>query len=296
MMPAVRARSVLFGAAPVLVSAMLAAPALAHQPVMDMAPRWKGGYGFQIRQTHYGSSSLLNGTSEIANPFGLDKSVSTTWLEGIYTFRREVRLTVKIPYIDQSRTGLQGGAPVSASGRGLGDVVIGLPLKRYENRETATSNIAITPSIRLPTGDTDGGFPVGDGSTDFGVSFSASFESAGIYQYYDLWFWENGSGENGIDQGDEIGFDANIGWHPYHDNLTNTGIFLMWDLAARYEGDGRDLFGPTGGQRISTGLAAVYYTGGIMLRGEYRTPVHENVTGTQLSRGDEIGIGIGFVF
>ena len=34
--------------------------AFAHQPVMDMAPRWSGGYGFQIRHESFGSDRMIN--------------------------------------------------------------------------------------------------------------------------------------------------------------------------------------------------------------------------------------------
>lgn len=275
---------------------VLALPGLAHQPVMDMAPRWKDGWGFQLRQEHYGSDELLAGDSDVANPFGRDKSVDTTWLEGIYTFRREVRLSVKIPYVDKSRTILRDGAPITESGSGLGDIIIGLPLKRYTNDVSATSNIAVTPSIRLPTGSTSDAFPVGDGSTDLGVSFSASWEKADLYQYYDLYYWKNGDGDRGIAQGDEIGFDANIGWHPYHDNLSNSGVFVMLDISARHEERGRDTHGVTGGDRLSAGPVFVWYRGGVMFRAEYKTPLYEKVEGVQVSRGDELNIGIGFVF
>tara|TARA_R110002167_G_scaffold207882_3_gene411946 strand:+ start:337 stop:1221 length:885 start_codon:yes stop_codon:yes gene_type:complete len=278
------------------LSLLSATPALAHQPVMDMAPRWQQGYGFQIRQEYHSSDDLLSGNSDMDNPLGRDKSVNTTWLEGIYTFKREVRLTVKIPYMDQKRTVVRNGVPVQESGRGLGDIVIGVPLKRYTNKESATSNIAFTPSIRLPTGSTDGDFSPGDGSTDVGVSFSASWEKADLYQYYDLFYWKNGDGDNGIQEGNEIGFDANIGWHPYHNNLTNKGVFLMWDVSARYEKRGQDTAGITGGKRLSSGPVFVYYQGGMMIRAEYKYPFYEDVYGTQLSYGQEFNVGIGFVF
>ena len=35
--------------------------ALGHQPVMDMAPRWAGGGGFQFRYETLGSNKLLDG-------------------------------------------------------------------------------------------------------------------------------------------------------------------------------------------------------------------------------------------
>jgi len=281
---------------PALFGFALTTNVSAHQPVMDMAPRWEHGYGFQIRYESYGSDTLLNGESEVDNPFNRDNDVSITWLEGIYTFRREVRLSVKIPYVDHHRGVVQNGASVQESGRGLGDVIVGVPLKRYKNDAAATRNIAFTPSIRLPTGSTSGDYPVGDGSTDLGVSFSASFEKADLYQYYDLFYWKNGDGDRGINEGDELGLDINIGWHPYHDNVKNEGIFLMLDASLRYQDRGQNLEGTTGGKRILTGPVFVYYRKGIMFRAEYKYPVYEDLYGTQVSRGPELNVGLGFVF
>ncbi len=281
---------------PALFGFALTTNVSAHQPVMDMAPRWEHGYGFQIRHESFGSDTLLNGDSEVDNPFNRDNDVSITWLEGIYTFRREVRLSVKIPYVDHHRSVVQNGASVQESGRGLGDVIVGVPLKRYKNDAAATRNIAFTPSIRLPTGSTSGDYPVGDGSTDLGVSFSASFEKADLYQYYDLFYWKNGDGDRGINEGDELGLDINIGWHPYHDNVKNEGIFLMLDASLRYQDRGQNLEGTTGGKRILTGPVFVYYRKGIMFRAEYKYPVYEDLYGTQVSRGPELNVGLGFVF
>jgi len=281
---------------PVIFGIALTANVRAHQPVMDMAPRWNHGYGFQIRHESYGSDTLLSGDSAVENPFNRDNDVNITWLEGIYTFRREIRLSVKIPYVNHSRTVVQNGIAVPESGDGLGDVIVGVPLKRYKNDASATSNIAFTPSIRLPTGSTSGDYPVGDGSTDLGVSFSASFEKADLYQYYDLFYWKNGDGDRGIKEGDELGLDINVGWHPYHDNVKNEGVFLMLDASLRYQHRGQNLQGTTGGKRLLTGPVFVYYRNGIMLRAEYKYPIYEDLYDTQVSRGPELNIGIGFVF
>ena len=67
----------------------------AHQPVMDMAPRWSGGWGFQFRYETLGSDR------EIGKEYnGLSKSYyrNTTWFEGVYTWKRSIRATFKIPY------------------------------------------------------------------------------------------------------------------------------------------------------------------------------------------------------
>ena len=51
-----------------LLILIAAAPASAHQPVMDMAPRWADGYGIQLRQVHFGSDDLVRGNDSIDNP------------------------------------------------------------------------------------------------------------------------------------------------------------------------------------------------------------------------------------
>ena len=271
-------------------------PVWAHQPVMDMAPRWEGGYGFQVRQESRFSDTLLDGDSEVANPSGRKRKVSKTWFEGVYTFKREVRASFKLPYVEQSRTVVQSGMPVRQEASGVGDLVLGVLLKRYENRAAETSNIAITPSIRLPTGSTKGDFPVGDGSTDFGISFSMSMEKANLYQYYDVFYWKNGKGKKGIDEGDELGLDINIGWHPYHNNLTNSGVFAMVDFSARHQKKGLDAEGVTGGTRVSMGPVLVLYRQNMMFRAEYKVPVYEKVFDTQVAFGPQFNVGIGFVF
>ena len=277
-------------------SSLLATSIWAHQPVMDMAPRWEHGYGFQVRYESYGSDMLLSGDSKVGNRLDRENDAAITWLEGVYTFKREVRLSLKIPYVDHQRTVVENGVAVEQSGSGLGDIVIGLPLKRYTNEASATSNVAVTPSIRLPTGSTSGDYPVGDGSTDLGISFSVSFEKADLYQYYDLFFWKNGDGDRGIRAGDEIGFDANVGWHPYHDNVKNEGVFLMLDASLHHQDPGQNLEGTTGGTRLAMGPVFVYYLKGMMFRAEYKLAVYEKLFDTQVSRGSELNVGIGFVF
>lgn len=268
----------------------------AHQPVMDMAPRWKGGYGFQVRQELRFSDTLLDDDSEINNPLGRKRRVNTTWLEGIYTFKREVRASIKIPWIDQSRTMLRGGVPVKEESSGLGDIIIGMPLKRYQNEFSTTTNVAFTPSLRIPTGKTSGDFPLGDGSWDVNLSLSRSTEAAGLYQYYDLFYWINNKGKRGIEDGNQVGFDANIGIHPFHNNVTNSGVFLMMDVSARYQDSGHDTSGTTGGTRISIGPVLVLYRDNIMFRAEFKNPAYEKVFDTQVSYGSEVNVGVGITF
>lgn len=272
------------------------APAWAHQPVMDMAPRWKAGYGVQVRHEWRGSDTLKDGDSEVDNPSGRRKRVNTTWLEGVYTFTRAARVTFKLPWIDQSRVTVKDGARLRQTDSGWGDLILALPLKRYGNKGATTWNIGFTPSIRIPTGSTTADFPVGDGSTDFGVSASYSRESPLLYQFHELFYWVNTRGKKGIAAGDQVGLDVNVGLHPYHNNATNSGIFVMWDLSTRHQDRGVDTGGTTGGTRISTGPILVLYRSNVMFRAEYRVPVYEKVNGTQVSFGPDINVGIGITF
>ena len=272
--------------------------ALAHQPVMDMAPRWSEGFGFQVRYENFGSDDLMDGDSEISNPLGLKRYVKTLWLEGVYTFDRSIRATFKLPYIDQSRTKNIVGVGVRQSNSGIGDLVIGLPLKHYRNKRAFTDNFSITPSIRVPTGSSSGDFPISDGSVDLGISFSYSSESPKYYTLIDLFYWLNTEGKNGMHEGDELALDINLGYHPFHSNETNSGVFVMWDVTARYNDDpsSATLTTATGGQRLQMGPVLVLYKDNIMLRTEYKHLIYEKTSGISNSRGSEFSIGLGITF
>jgi len=270
----------------------------AHQPVMDMAPRWKQGYGFQVRHEYFGSDTLLDGRDEIANPLGLKRYVNKTWLEGVYTFDRSIRATFKIPYIDQRRTRNIGGVGVRQSKSGIGDMVLGLPLKYYRNKMAFTENFSFTPSIRIPTGSSTGDFALGDGSVDVGLSFSYSSESPKFYTLIDLYYWINTKGTKGMHEGDELGLDINLGYHPLHSNETNSGVFVMWDISARENDFPTPATTTTasGGQRLQMGPVLVLYKDSLMFRAEYKHPVYEKTSGISNSRGSEFSVSLGITF
>ncbi len=272
--------------------------AYAHQPVMDMAPRWENGYGFQLRHEYYGSDKLMDGDSQIDNPLRLERFVHRTWLEGVYTFDRAARVTFKIPYVDQKRTKNLSGVAVKQSNEGVGDLIVGMPLKHYTNQGAGTQNFGFTPSLRLPTGSSSGDFPISDGSTDLGLSFSHSYESVKYYTLIDAFAWINTEGEHGMHEGNEYGLDINLGYHPYHNNDTNSGAFVMWDISARHHDDAsrETLTTATGGQRIHTGPLFVLYKDNIMFRAEYKYPLYENAGGISNSRGHDFNVGVGITF
>ena len=278
-----------------VILCMSVSVAYAHQPVMDMAPRWADGYGFQIRQEHYGSDQLRRGNSRVPNGLGIEREVDTTWLEGVYTFHRSVRVTVKIPYVEQTRDNAAG---VRQQSSGMGDVIIGLPLKRYKNKGAMTENWSFTPSVRVPTGTSSGDFPISDGSWDLGASFSYSRESPRVYQLYDLYYWHQGSGERGMQTGDSWGLDVNVGLHPWHNNDQNSGVFTLWDISVLHNQDANalNLTTASGSDRVQTGPVFIYYRQNLMVRAEFKFLAYEHVDGISPSRGNEFSLGLGFTF
>jgi hypothetical protein len=280
------------------IMSLISAPARAHQPVMDMAPRWEEGYGFQTRFESYGSSTLMKGDSEIANPLGLKRYVRKTWVEGVYTFDRAKRVTFKLPYIEQTRWKNFAGKSMRQSNKGFGDLVVGVPLKYYRNNKAFTDNFSFTPSIRLPSGSASGNFPLSDGSVDLGLSLSYSSESPKYYSLVDLSYWINRQGRHGMNEGNELGLDINLGYHPVHSDEYNSGVFVMWDVTARHSENpnAATLTTASGGQRLQTGPVLVLYKDNIMFRAEYKHLAYEKKTAISNSRGSEFSIGIGITF
>ena len=270
--------------------------AFAHQPVMDMAPRWAGGSGFQLRYEMSESDERLNGAKEVANPLGREKLVQHWWLEGVYTVNRSLRYTVKIPYSIQYKEDVVDGQKSRVQGEGFGDPIVAMPLKKYWNLRGMTMNLGLTPQVRMPLGSTSDAYPVGDGSWDTGLSVSFSTEDPFWYTLFDVFYWWNQPGDPGQDQGNLVGLDINLGIHPIHNNATESGMFLMWDLSARAEDKGLSNNDISGGKRITTGPIFILYRGNLMWRSEAHIPVYEESRGEQYSRGILYTTGVGITF
>ena len=199
----------------------------AHQPVMDMAPRWEGGYGIQTRAERFDDET-------------------TTWVEGVYTWDKSIRATFKLPYRDDE----------------LGDLILGLPLKKYINAGAKTANWSVTPSVQVPTGN--------DGEWDTGLSLSYSSETPTFYQLYDLYTW-----------GDRTGLDINAG---FAFPGKGRGMFALWDLS---------VLTSDGGDRVQSGPVFVYFRKNMMFRAEYKHLVYERDSDWS---GGFFNVGIGFVY
>jgi len=269
----------------------------AHQPVMDMAPRWDGGYGFQFRYDYVDKDRLMSGSSKVSNPSNLRSHTSTWWYEGVYSFKREHRLTFKMPVVYRNALLTAGSSPLSAGGPG--DLILGFQNKLYFNEKGITGNVGITPSIRIPTGETGANLPIGRGTVDFALSLAGSIESFKFYSLLDFYTWIHTEGVGKRRPGHIFGVDLDLGYHPYHDMSKNQGIFLMTGFRGRYYGQDKvaGALDPNSGRTTFDVIPTlVYYRNNMMVRAEYYIPVYRDVTGTQLTDSIHFQLGVGFTF
>ena len=122
----------------------------ADQPIMNMMPRWNGGYGMQTLLENIDKQDLKLGDS--VHTKGLSEQIQTLHLQGVYTWTRAVRMTFKLPYTLAARKESlnEFNQPIVEKDQGWGDLTLALPLKRYFNLATRTGNWSITPQAKIP--------------------------------------------------------------------------------------------------------------------------------------------------
>lgn len=272
----------------------------AHQPVMDMAPRWSGGYGFQTRYESVVSGRLEREGREIANPQGLGAESRTQWFEGVYTFHRSFRATFKLPYEHQRKRLFKDGLVRDAEASGVGDLILAFPIKRYRNHMTHTNNLAVNPSITLPTGKTQGDIPLGRGTVDYGLSVSYAREAVKTFGLWDLWTNLHTKGADGKTKGNTVGFDMNVGFYPYQNSKKEFATLLLWGTHFRHQSRDRLAGGATdgnsGGLWVEMAPVFVVLYKNLAFRTEAYFPVHRKLNGVQLVHDYRFQIGIGITF
>lgn len=266
-------------------------------PVMDSIPRWDEGFGVEVYHERYGSDKLMRGSHEIANPLGLKQGTEETWLQAIYYPVKEYGLYTKLPYIDHYKDKAIGTtAKYRRSDEGFGDMEVGGVLRHFWNMPASTADITFAPQLRLPTGDTGGELPVGDGSVDLGFKLNGKWEDYTHMLMTGVDYWHNSQGSRGIDQGDEVKAHLMYGYHVYLIPQEQFGFFLIPNIEAMWEGSGRDLGGKSGGMLVHGGPAIKFYKANYLLYLGADFPIYERVSGTHLSDGNHYHLSIGTAF
>ena len=252
----------------------------ADQPIMNMMPRWDGGYGFQVLAESIHRSDLKQGDDVVAS--GYSEDVSILHLQGVYTWDRSVRLTFKLPYIVDAQREVLGSSEqkVVQHDQGLGDLTLALPLKQYFNLAARSGNWTLTPQVRVPLGKADDSYEVAN--RVWGGGLFAGYET----ETYN-WFFASGIGAWLFENPEpaEWHYSLDLGWNAL-DYLQ-----ILWESDLHWDDD--DAF-------IVSAGPAIYarFSDNVHARFEWKHDFVSEVSSHEPDHGngDRLSIGIGFVF
>lgn len=155
---------------------LLASPLKADQPVFNEMPRWDNGWGIQVVEEYRTESELLDGENKVGSGFRED--VHIMHIEGVYTWDKAIRLTLKLPYVIDARRELPDGAggKTVQHDSGFGDMTLALPLKKYFNLEGRSGSWTIAPQLKVPLAGNDE-YEIYDGVWGHGLSLGYETET-----------------------------------------------------------------------------------------------------------------------
>ena len=267
---------------PILLAGTLSLSNLvqADQPIMNMMPRWDGGYGFQLLTEHIHRSDLKQGSRTVGA--GFTEDITKVHLEGVYTWDRSIRATFKLPYIvDARREVLDGnGNKIVQHDSGIGDLTVALPFKQYFNLAARSGSWTFTPQIRVPLGDKNKGYEVPDRVWGSGVSVGYETET---YAWFfatsaSIWMFEQ-------EEPAEWSYSLDLGWNARDNMQLLIETDLKWDDDKAFT--------------ASSGPALYWrWSDHIHTRIDWKHDIVSKVSAQvhDHGNGDRISLGIGFVF
>jgi len=264
-----------------LAAAGLAPTAQADQPIMNMMPRWDGGYGWQAIHSFDHKGSLLDGTDIVSPGLSLYEEVHKTSFEAVYTWDKSIRMTAKLPYIwDAVRTlpDPMGPGTIRQRSSGWGDLQLAVPLKKYFNKDGRSGSWTFAPGIRIPTGSARGDYTLPDRAWGNGLHLGYETETRRWFFAIGMDFWE-------MHSHDPFEFHANLDLGV---NFLDQGQFL-WETDFTAEDDGTRYLkaGPALYWRFNDTLHA---------RVEWKHTFYDKRGTIDHGRGDTIKAGLGWVF
>lgn len=251
----------------------------ADQPIFNEMPRWNGGWGFQTIYEYRHNPDLLLNDTVVSDE--LSETIHQVHLEGVYTWKRWIRLTAKIPYvIDAERELPSPTGPITQKDEGFGDITIALPLKRYFNLDGRSGSWTLAPQLRVPTAK-ESDYDVYD--REWGNALSLGYETETFRFVFGAGttFW--------VFYGDEPSrsittLDAGLNFRAFGSNGN-----VKWRTRFRYEADGTAILsaGPT-----------VYFRFSDTVHGqlEWRHEFYGRYAVLDHGNGDMLRAGIAFVF
>jgi hypothetical protein len=263
----------------VLFSGLLA-NTWADQPIMNMMPRWDGGYGFQVLADTVHRRDLKQGNDVLAS--GHREDIRQLHLQGVYTWDRSIRLTFKLPYTVDARREVPapGNTKTIERDSGLGDLTLALPLKKYFNLSQRTGNWSLTPQVRVPLGKKTPDYSVA--KRVWGGGLSLGYETE-VYH----WFFAASASGWVFEAPEPAAWSASIdlGWNARND------MQLLWESDFKWNDE--DAF------TLAAGPALYWrYSDHVHTRLEWKYDFVSDVgkNRSKYGNGDHLRLGIGFVY
>ena len=249
------------------------------QPIMNMMPRWDGGYGFQLKHEIIMRDDLLQGSQVVAR--GFNETIHQLHIEGVYTWNRSIRLTAKLPVVlDARREVLVSGEKHVERTRRLGDLTLALPLKQYFNFDGRSGSWTFAPQLRIPTLGRKTSYDIYD--REWGVGLSLGYETETAHLFFAI-------GLSGFvfedEDPNESSVHIDLGWN-FRDNAQ-----LLLETDVKREDDGS--------QVLSSGPALYWrFTDVLHFRFEWKHDINSRVGRNEFDHayGDTVSIGLGFVW
>lgn len=254
--------------------------AWADQPIMNMMPRWDGGYGIQVLAETIHRSDLKQGKEVLAR--GHREDIQQLHLQGVYTWDRAIRLTFKLPYVTEARREMPGAGSSKTieHDKGWGDLTLALPLKNYFNLNQRTGNWSITPQVRVPLGKKTSGYSVADRVWGGGLSLGYETE---VYH----WFFAAGVTGWIFEAPEPAEWSASIdlGWNARDD------LQVLWESDFKWNDE--DAFTLAAGPAIYWRYSDRVHT---RLEWKHDFVSHVGKDRPKYGNGDRLSIGVGFVY
>jgi len=262
---------------------------VADEPIMNMMPRWAGGWGYQFIEEYRSESDLLLGERK-AYP-GYTEDVHLMHLQGVYTWGKiplgflgefNTRLTAKLPYVLEARREMpdgSGGKKIQKD-NGIGDFTLALPLKKYFNLDGRSGSWTLKPMLRVPlAGDDD--YEVYD--NEWGTGLGAAFESETAQFHFHVstsaWVYYGGEPFES-----HTSIDLGYNFEAFGSNGT-----ILWETDFHYEDDGSET--------LSAGPVFYWnFNDTTHLRIEWKHDFHDRQGILDHGNGDTFKISLGFVF
>lgn len=250
------------------------------EPIMNMMPRWSGGWGYQVHYEHRTKNDLLLGSNQLYK--GFSEQIDLLHIEGVYTWKKEIRLTAKLPVVlDAVREMPDGaGGKIIQKDSGAGDLKIALPLKKYFNLDGRSGSWTFKPMLRIPLSDKD---DYDFYYKEFGTGLGAGYETETSNFYWGIgtgWWIFHG------DRPAELHSSLDFG---YNFETANSNGSVFWENDFHYEDDES--------KTLSAGPALYFnHNDTIHTRIEWKHDFIDHQGILDHGNGNSFKVGIGWVF